>query len=55
VGFSLDEAKAATRVTLVGEFGAFSEEVLEQLIQAGCIVEQIQGSGTELASKLATI
>jgi hypothetical protein len=55
VGFSVDEAKHARRVTLVGEYGAFSDEVTDQLIQAGCIVEQVQGSGTELASKLAEL
>lgn len=55
VGFSVDEARNARRVTMVGDFGAFPEDVTDKLIQAGCIVEQVQGSGIELASKLNSL
>lgn len=45
VGFSLEEASQAARVTVVGGSGAFSPEALEFLRKAGCAVEYL---GAEL-------
>ncbi len=55
IGFSIADAKRARRVTLVGEYGSFSETISDELIEAGCVVVQIRGSGTELASQLASV
>lgn len=52
IGFSVEEASNAERVTLIGGENTFSENVLSQLHAAGCKVEQINGDGTEIASKL---
>lgn len=53
IGFSLEEARLAARVTVVGNSPIFSEERLNQLRQAGCWVEQIVGDGTSIATQLA--
>ncbi|MEW5870082.1 MAG: hypothetical protein AB1894_12455 [Chloroflexota bacterium] len=50
VGFSLEEACLAGRVTAVGGPGAFSDEALQTLRQAGCIVERLLEDGTLLAT-----
>jgi hypothetical protein len=55
VGFSLDEAAHAARVTVVGGAQSFPEEKLEQLREAGCTVERVSGDGTSIASVLATL
>ncbi len=55
VGFSVDEALNARRVTLIGGTQSFSEAVAEQLSSAGCQVERIDGTGTEIASNLANL
>lgn len=55
VGFSLDEAAHAARVTVVGGAQSFSEEKLELLRDAGCTVERVSGDGTSIASTLATL
>jgi hypothetical protein len=54
VGFSLDEAACAARVTVIGGPQSFSEEAIEKLVQAGCYVERIAGDGTSIATQLAT-
>jgi hypothetical protein len=54
VGFSLQEARFARKVTVVGGSEAFSEEKLESLRAAGCSIERIQGDGTSIATQLAT-
>jgi hypothetical protein len=53
VGFSLDEAKLAVQVTVVGGEQSFSEEALTQLRNAGCQVDRISGDGTSIATQLA--
>ncbi len=53
VGFSLEEAALAERVTVLGGEQAFPEDRLEQLRHAGSIVERIQGDGTSIATQLA--
>jgi hypothetical protein len=55
VGFSLDEALLAKRVTVVGGGLSFSDEDIDKLISAGCIVERISGDGTNIATTLATL
>jgi hypothetical protein len=49
IGFSTAEARLAQKVTVVGEYELFPDDIVEQLLSAGCIVEQIRASGTELA------
>lgn len=55
VGFSLAEATRAWRVTVVGGPQSFPDTILDQLRLAGCVVEQISGDGTSIASQLATL
>ncbi len=50
IGFSLVEAAQSTRVTLLGGPQEFSEDILEDLRTAGCIVERIDGDGTSIAT-----
>jgi hypothetical protein len=52
IGFSLDEANMAARVTVIGNSQVFPDERLEQLRQAGCAVERISGDGTSIATQL---
>lgn len=53
VGFSLDEARLAQKVTVVGSTQTFTENDLETLRSFGCTVERISGDGTSIASQLA--
>jgi len=53
VGFSLNYAFLAQRVTVVGDDEQFPESALEQLRSAGCQVERIWGDGTSIATQLA--
>lgn len=41
IGFSIEEAKLAQRVTLAGGLDAFSDATLRELIQAGCQVNNL--------------
>jgi hypothetical protein len=50
IGFSLDEASHAVRVTVVGGVQAYSDQDLQPLIHAGCIVERITVDGTIVAT-----
>jgi hypothetical protein len=52
IGFSLEEANLAARVTVIGNTQTFPEERLEQMRQAGCAVERISGDGTSIATQL---
>lgn len=52
IGFSLEEAAFARRVTVIGGLQAFSEEALNQLRKKGCQVERISGDGTAIATQL---
>lgn len=49
VGFSLAEARAARRVTVVGGPGAISPQALAMLRAAGCQVEHLREDGTLVA------
>ena len=53
IGFSLDEAMLAGKVTVVGGEQSFPEEALSRLRKAGCQVERISGDGTSIATQLA--
>ncbi len=53
VGYSLEEAAYAARVTVIGNQHSFPDENLEALRQAGCQVERISGDGTSIATQLA--
>jgi len=50
VGFSLEEALLAERVTVVGQASGISEEALEMLRQGGCQVERLLEDGTLVAT-----
>ena len=53
IGFSVAEARLAARVTVVGQVPGFTREVLDDLQQAGCEIDWIEGDGTILATLLA--
>jgi len=53
VGFSIDEAKHAARVTVIGNTQSIPEDTVDQLRLAGCLVERISGDGTSIASQLS--
>jgi len=44
IGYSIEEAKRAARVTLAGGLQSFSDELIRTLIQAGCQVENLPAS-----------
>lgn len=53
IGFSPEEAVKAARVTIVGNAQNYPEDLLKRLQSAGCLIEQISGDGTNIASELA--
>ncbi len=53
VGFSLEEAEKAARVTVVGNPQNYPEDLLSRLQKAGCYIEQIGGDGTNIATELS--
>ena len=55
VGFSLDVALYAKRVTVFGGEEAFSEASLNKLRAAGALVKRIDQDGTDIASVLTTL
>ncbi|MDH3942839.1 MAG: hypothetical protein OEV06_01930, partial [Anaerolineae bacterium] len=55
VGYSLEEASNAMKVTVVGGTKSFSQEMIDGLAARGCEVEQIEGDGTKIASQLMTL
>ena len=52
VGFSLQEAAQAKRVTVIGSDEDYTEKELRELRTKGCIVERVEAYGTTLASHL---
>ncbi len=50
IGFSLDEARFAQRVTVIGGEGALSKDALAMLQANGCYVERVLDDGTLVAS-----
>ena len=55
VGFSVNEAAKAQKVTVIGNPNSYPSHVIDELIAAGCTVDLIDGDGTTIASKLATL
>lgn len=53
IGFSIDEALLAKKVTVIGGDQDFAPEMLSHLRNCGCEVEQISGDGTSIATILA--
>ncbi len=53
IGFSIQEAALARRVTVIGGEQTFPEASLEELRRTGSIVERISGDGTSIATQLA--
>lgn len=53
IGFSLEEAAMAEKVTVIGGEQSFSEDALINLRNQGCKVERISGDGTTIATQLA--
>jgi hypothetical protein len=53
VGFSLEEAALAARVTVIGSQQSIPEDVLDSWRNAGSVVERIHGDGTTIATILA--
>jgi hypothetical protein len=53
IGFSIEEAQRAARVTVVGSPEDFPEMVLSDLRRTGSLVERIDGNGTSIATQLA--
>ncbi len=50
IGFSIQEAALAKRVTVIGNDAAFPAEDLQELRNRGCVVEQISESGIDYAT-----
>jgi hypothetical protein len=49
IGFSIDEAMMARKVTVWNENGAFSDSEIEELRQSGCIIDEKVINGIEVA------
>lgn len=54
IGFSPVEASHARKVTVVGGATNVSESIIDGLLAAGCIVEQISGDGMNIATSTAS-
>jgi hypothetical protein len=53
VGYALEEAMLAKKVTVIGGDQDFPPESISHLRNSGCDVEQISGDGTSIATTLA--
>jgi len=49
IGFSIDEALLASRVTIIGKSPFITEETLARLVRNGCQINRIEEDGTVLA------
>ena len=54
IGFSPVEASHAKKVTVIGGTTNVPESIIDGLLAAGCIVEQISGDGMNIATTLAS-
>jgi len=54
IGYSKEEAKNATFVTIVMDDDVFNDADIDTMRKAGCKVAVIYGDGTEIAAKLAS-
>lgn len=50
IGFTVEEALLAQRVTLVGGKAAFPKQAIDLLVETGCRVEELEEVGTFIAS-----
>jgi hypothetical protein len=55
VGFSVEEAQYAAKVTVIGGRKLFSKQALEKLQASGCHLELIEGDGSDIATQLAKL
>lgn len=55
IGFSIEEAASAVRVTIVGGPQSFPEAEIDALRAAGCEVLRISGDGTSIATQLESL
>ncbi len=55
IGFSISEAAQAQVVTVIGGDRSFPDSSINQLKAAGCVIEQIRGDGTRIATQLETL
>jgi hypothetical protein len=53
IGFSPQEAEKAERVVVIGSLSSYPEEMMSRFEKAGCLIEQISGDGTFIATELA--
>ncbi|HVN56388.1 MAG TPA: hypothetical protein VMT46_18825 [Anaerolineaceae bacterium] len=53
IGFSAREAQLAAKVTVIGGPEQISDDTLDQIRSAGCVVERISGDGISIATILA--
>lgn len=53
VGFSLDEAKLASQVIIINDQGFFEADQIDDLRSCDCLVEELNQSGTSIASILS--
>jgi len=54
IGFSLEEASKAVKVSVVGGIQAFSQDDLNTLKTSGCVVNRISRDGTSIATSNLT-
>ena len=54
IGFSPVEASHAKKVTVIGGTSSVPESIIDGLLAAGCIVEQINGDGMNIASQFTS-
>lgn len=54
IGFSPVEASHAKKVTVIGGSSSVPESIIDGLLAAGCIVEQINADGMNIASQLTS-
>jgi hypothetical protein len=55
IGFLPVEASHAKKVTIIGGTSTIPESLIDGLLAAGCIVEQISGDGMNIASDSASL
>ncbi len=55
IGFSPVEASHAKKVTVIGGNSNIPESIIDGLLTAGCIVEQISIDGMNIASQMASL
>jgi hypothetical protein len=53
IGFSIEEARLAKRVTILGGNGSYPDDSINQLRNSGCIVYQVDENGMDIASMLS--